>query len=524
MPNPRLWLLNILLVIALLLPVSAAAAPIPDETLVRIALADAADASTLFAGAPLAVLAVEAAPQPYALARADEAARAWLRARGLAFTTLDQNAAGAHYLLVDLAAPPHPHKLAGIELYNDGVRALRRLPAGQALDDYGFTATLLDTPWQFTSRPAARLPQVVTPLPAVQEIIDQVNLTRTLTYVNELSGETPATINGQPYTIATRNTYSGVPLQQAVAYMQERLTRLGLAVTTHRWNVSYPANLIAEKPGLDPDAGIVILCAHLDSTSETAATVAPGADDNGSGAVAVLQAAEILAAYNFDATLRFILFTGEEQGLLGSRAYAQMVQAQDIRGVLNMDMIAWDASGGPDMDIHAKSAVPGNMDLGNLYADVINAYNFPLTPVVYASGTTASDHSPFWTYNIPAILAIENYYIDASAPRDFNAYYHTTSDRVQHYNTGYFTAMLRASTATFAHMGGLRTDCYWADLDCSGAVTAADITKLAGAWLARRGQWNYSLVYDVNDDGMVNVLDIQTLAVQWGWVENQAGK
>jgi len=70
----------------------------------------------------------------------------------------------------------------------------------------------------------------------------------------------------------------------------------------------------------------------------------------------VLQAAEVLAPYNFDSTLRFILFTGEEQGLLGSEAYAEMVQNQDIRGVLNMDMIAWDSLGTPPhMDLHASS-------------------------------------------------------------------------------------------------------------------------------------------------------------------------
>ena len=163
----------------------------------------------------------------------------------------------------------------------------------------------------------------------------------------------------------------------ANTYMIERLARLGLNVTTHTWNASRPPNVIAEKPGLDPNAGIVIICAHLDSTSGSPSTLAPGADDNGSGSVAVLLAAELLAHYNFDATLRFVLFTGEEQGLYGSAAYAQLVQNQDIRGVLNMDMIAWDNLGGPDMDIHSRSTVPGNTALANLFADVVSAYELP---------------------------------------------------------------------------------------------------------------------------------------------------
>jgi Zn-dependent M28 family amino/carboxypeptidase len=233
--------------------------------------------------------------------------------------------------------------------------------------------------------------------------------------------------------------------------------------------------------------------------------------------VAVLLAAEILTHYGFDATLRFVLFTGEEQGLYGSSAYAQMVQGQDIRGVLNMDMIAWDSQGGPDMDVHSRSTVPGNTNLANLFIDVVSAYQLPLTPVRYDNGTGASDHAPFWSYNIPSILAIENYNADTGAPRDFNAYYHTVNDRVQYFNNNYFRAMTQASLATFTHMGGLRTTCYWADLNCNGQVDVTDLTRAAATWQTQSGQWNYSPVYDVNSSGDVDVVDIQSFAAEWGW-------
>ena len=129
--------------------------------------------------------------------------------------------------------------------------------------------------------------------------------------------------------------------------------------------------------------------------------------------MAVLHAAEILAPYNFDATLRFVLFTGEEQGLVGSAAYAQLVQSQDIRGVLNMDMIAWDNVGGPNMDLHASSSVAGSVALAQLYADAVTAYGLTLTPAIYTNGTGASDHASFWNVGIPAFLVIENYRSDA---------------------------------------------------------------------------------------------------------------
>ncbi len=195
--------------------------------------------------------------------------------------------------------------------------ASRRTPSCRS----GHSAWFIDQPIRLLPRPLAPLPDSITPLPIVQEIINQVDLTRLMFNTNELSGQQATTINGQPYTITTRNTLSGTPVNQSVAYMVERLQRLGLAVTTHTWNASRPPNVIAEKPGLNPSAGIVIICGHLDDMPSSG--LAPGADDNGSGSIAVLQAAEILAPYNFDATLRFVLFTGEEQGLLGSAAYAQ---------------------------------------------------------------------------------------------------------------------------------------------------------------------------------------------------------
>lgn len=521
MPRPMLSLANLLLVALLLsAPAAAGAAqPVDAQALVRVALPAGPDAMRTLAQAPLEVLAVETLPQAYVLARADQQGMDWLKANGYAVEVLDGDAAGATYLMVDLAGALADRERPGVELSNDGVRAVRRLEAGQAVTlDKG--VWLLDQPLRWVDRHPGRLPESITPLPMVQQIINQVTTGRLLPYVNELSGEVPATIMGQPYTITTRYS-SGNPTPQssfmANTYMIERLQRLGLAVTTHTWNASRPANIIAEKPGLDPNAGIVIICAHLDSTaSGSPTTLAPGADDNGSGSVAVLLAAEILTHYNFDATLRFVLFTGEEQGLYGSTAYAQLVQNQDIRGVLNMDMIAWDSQGGPDMDVHSRSTVPGNTNLANLFIDVVSAYQLPVTPVRYDNGTGASDHAPFWSYNIPAILSIENYRSDSPTPADFNAYYHTVNDRVQYFNNTYFRAMTQASLATFAHMGGLRTACYWADLNCSGQVEAQDITRAASAWLTQSGQWAYSPLYDLDSDGHVDVVDIQRFAAQWG--------
>ncbi|MFZ3266729.1 MAG: M20/M25/M40 family metallo-hydrolase [Terriglobales bacterium] len=78
-------------------------------------------------------------------------------------------------------------------------------------------------------------------------------------------------------------------------------------------------NVIADLPGSSPD-DVVLLGAHFDSWDP-----AQGADDNGSGVAAVLEAARILKslAVKPKATIRFAFFSGEEQACLGSRAYVE---------------------------------------------------------------------------------------------------------------------------------------------------------------------------------------------------------
>jgi len=79
-------------------------------------------------------------------------------------------------------------------------------------------------------------------------------------------------------------------------------------------------NVTAEIPGSDPNAGIVMLGAHFDSWSG-----GTGATDNGAGSAVAMEAIRILKAVNVKMarTVRIGLWTAEEQGLLGSRAYVK---------------------------------------------------------------------------------------------------------------------------------------------------------------------------------------------------------
>lgn len=282
----------------------------------------------------------------------------------------------------------------------------------------------------------------------VQDIIDAVESLTVYNYTGDLSGEWPVTVGGSPYTIETRHTYSGTPISKATDFVGEHLDGLGLSVEYHVWGGTDYPNVIAEIPGeVSPDS-IVIICAHLDDMPYS--TVAPGADDNASGSVGVLIAADIMSQYTWRYTLRFALWTGEEQGLYGSYYYAESSysKGEDIVSVLNLDMIAYNTQASqPDIDLHAdQDGNPGSMELAQLFVDVVSAYNIDLVPDIWTNGLTSSDHSSFWDHGYTAILAIEDW-------DDFTPYYHSQSDLLQTLNMGFYVEFVKASVGTFAHLG-----------------------------------------------------------------------
>ena len=79
-------------------------------------------------------------------------------------------------------------------------------------------------------------------------------------------------------------------------------------------------NTVADIPGSEKPDEVVILGAHLDSWD-----LGSGATDNGTGSTVLLEAARVLRKLDLKPkrTLRFVLFSGEEQGLNGSRAYVE---------------------------------------------------------------------------------------------------------------------------------------------------------------------------------------------------------
>ncbi len=108
-------------------------------------------------------------------------------------------------------------------------------------------------------------------------------------------------------------------------------------------------NVYAVLRGTDPaQAGrIVLVTGHYDSRNSDNLNVtdaAPGANDDGSGTAVSLECARVLSKLKFPATIIFLTVAGEEQGLNGSRHFAQMAKQQGwhLEAVLNNDIVGGD--------------------------------------------------------------------------------------------------------------------------------------------------------------------------------------
>ena len=134
-------------------------------------------------------------------------------------------------------------------------------------------------------------------------------------------------IHGNGYLFGVGETQA-VPGFELAAEDYRRLARLaktGPAPTLELESVNHfedadtkAYNILADIPGSDPSGAYVMAGAHLDSW-----TAGDGAADNGAGVAMVMEAARIIQKMGVKPkrTIRFALWTGEEQGLLGSMAY-----------------------------------------------------------------------------------------------------------------------------------------------------------------------------------------------------------
>ncbi|KAF4568638.1 hypothetical protein EYR36_010651 [Pleurotus pulmonarius] len=179
---------------------------------------------------------------------------------------------------------------------------------------------------------------------------------------------------------------------------------------THPWAQS---STIVRFAGKNKAGPITIISAHMDSVGiddkvDIMAARAPGADDDGSGTVNLLEAFRVLVRAGFHPAnpVEFHWYSGEEAGMLGSLAIAAKYKSEGIhvKGDLHLDMTAFTPPGTPP--VAALITDDTNPALTDFVAKLVRTYT-NLGVARSECGYACSDHSSWHEHGYPAAFPFE---------------------------------------------------------------------------------------------------------------------
>lgn len=283
-------------------------------------------------------------------------------------------------------------------------RLHRRVMAGLLLLAHGLLAQDLLIPAEVAAA-GTRLPPIpepgrVPPRLSDESIIDSL--------VAQVSADTLVASVRYLEDLGTRNA-AKPGAHQAAAWLASRFRSYGVQdVEIQTWSGTYAGNVVATLPGTGASPDVYLLGAHYDSRTAIESDDEPGADDNASGTATLLECARLLAPHRLAATVRFVAFSAEEYGLLGSEAYAAQADAtlEPIAAMINLDMLGYLAPGDRrDLDVIADQS---SLWLFEATTNVAARY-VPAFPVIRAkllAGT--SDHASFWAHGFYAVFFHED--------------------------------------------------------------------------------------------------------------------
>jgi aminopeptidase YwaD len=275
----------------------------------------------------------------------------------------------------------------------------------------------------------------------INEILSMIDQNLILEYLQTLVGFGPR-MDG---------TYG---CEKAAQYIHKQFVGMGLNTRYQNWSswgnsyyhhIYSGQNVEGTIPGINTNhTSAIIFNAHYDSVAQ-----GPGANDDGSGTVAVLAAAYALSHFYFNRTVKFVTFAGEEVALIGSRAYAKEAyeQNENILVEINADMIGHD-EGGKSMTVTASE------DAGWV-AEICQSINY-----YYSIGLTVnrgtinrvqhtmsgSDFAPFLPYGWETIACWEG---------DHDPNFHSAADNLSNVNLSYLVNTTRIIAGTLAYLADL---------------------------------------------------------------------
>ena len=231
------------------------------------------------------------------------------------------------------------------------------------------------------------------------------------------------------------------------------------------WN-----NIVVDIPGVGVPGEVLVFSAHIDAVADS-----PGADDDGSGTAALLEAARVLSGRSMQRTVRLIFFNLEEVGLVGSRAYTQRLKEaldagrERVVGMASLDGIGF-YTDTPDSQKSPLPPLPGFTPptVGDFLAiggvlrhrmfsqalaramreseprlKLVVVDMLPLAP----PDLLRSDHAPFLALGAPAVIATDT--ANFRSP-----HYHKSTDTIETIDVDRFTLAARGVAGAIYRLAG----------------------------------------------------------------------
>lgn len=186
--------------------------------------------------------------------------------------------------------------------------------------------------------------------------------------------------------------------RQAAEYISSQFTSYGYdtIIESFPFNGSGSQNVVATRPGLDPSYGVLYVGAHYDSIAE-----GPGANDNASGAAALLELARLFSSEAVSSTLTFIAFGSEEPRMVGSSAFVRQLDGGDrmaALGMINMDCV------GVGSRVRLATIWQADRERNERVLRVAQQQASALGIQHMTSIKGDSDHEPFAVAGIPSVV------------------------------------------------------------------------------------------------------------------------
>ncbi len=234
-------------------------------------------------------------------------------------------------------------------------------------------------------------------------------------------------------------------------WLENHFNDLGLSTSRLSLHPDYRGfNVLGFQSGTSRPDDWYVVGAHLDSRNQQRNDnlPSPGAEDNASGCSGVLEMAHVLSQYETEASIVYMCFIEEENGLLGSQdVVTHFTNTGDIikvKAMLNMDMIGYRSPGN-------NTAVAGTnnqsyQNLANTVASNGNLYTSIDWQV--SMNMCCTDFVSFTEAGIPAVTSNE--------PDVWNYFaYHTVNDRAENVDPTMGADIVRANLATLINMVGV---------------------------------------------------------------------